>query len=126
MKMKTRIMIIAFCLITSVTMAQTPDTTTYEYCEVVSITKKLSPVANIGDVKVFIDFGKGFVFSSDNPLKDDNAVDLEFISQIDCLNYLSKKGWKLGQTSMYLHQGGGLMRNVTRYTLSRPKYGIKK
>lgn len=124
--MKNSIMIIALLLVGSVAMAQTPDTTTYEYCEVVSITKNLSPVSKIGAVNVFIDFGRGFVFSSDNPLKDENAVDLEFISQIDCLNYLSKKGWKVGQTAMFLQQGGSLiLRSVTRYTLSRPKYVVR-
>lgn len=119
-------MIIALLLIGSIVMAQSQDTTTYEYCEVVSITKNLSATAKIAAVNVFIDFGGPFQFSPENPLKDDKGNDLNFISQIDCLNYLATKGWKVGQTAMYFEQTGVSQRSFTRYTLSRPKYGIKK
>jgi len=120
--MKNRIMIIAFMLAGLVAMAQTPDTTTYEYCEVVAITKNLSDIGKVGDVNVFLDFGGPFQFSPENPLKDDKEKDLIFGSQVDCLNYLAIKGWKVGQTAMYLQLGSLVQRSLTRYTLSRPKY----
>ena len=123
--MKNKIMIIAFLLTGSVAMAQAPDTTTYEYCEVVSISKNMKSVTKT-DANVFIDFGGGSVFTPNNPLKDDKGKDLNFISQIDCLNYLSTKGWKLGQTNIFYQQNSMAQRTVTRYTLSRPKYGPKK
>ena len=123
--MKNRILIIALLFIGSVTMAQTNDTTTYEYCEVVSISKNMSAVASY-DANVFIDFGGGQIFSADAAMKDDKGVSLTFNSQIDCLNYLAKKGWKVGQTNVF-YQGTGMRdRSITRYTLSRPKYGLKK
>ena len=123
--MKTRIMIIAFFLIGIVTMAQTNDTTTYEYCEVVSISKNMSAVVSY-DNNVFIDFGEGKIFTPEAPMKDDKGTELKFNSQIDCLNYLAKKGWKVGQTNVFYQGTGTRDRSITRYTLSRPKYGIKK
>lgn len=105
---------------------QRKDTTTYEYCEVVSITKNLSPVATVDAVNVFIDFGRGQVFSPETPLKDDKGEELKFNSQIDCLNYLAKQGWRVGQTTTFFQTGTMTQRSITRYTLSRPKYGIKR
>jgi hypothetical protein len=124
--MKTRIMIIAFFLIRLGVEAQTHDTITYEYCEVVSITKNLSPIASVDAVNVFIDFGGGQVFTPDAPMKDNKGVELKFNSQIDCLNYLAKKGWKVGQTTTFFQTGGMTQRSITRYTLSKPKYEVKK
>jgi hypothetical protein len=120
--MKTKILIIALVLIGSATTGQTHDTTTYEYCEVVSITKNLSPIASVDAVNVFIDFGGGRVYSPEAPMKDDKGGDLMFYSQIDCLNYLAKKGWKVGQTTTFFQTGGVTQRSITRYTLSREKY----
>lgn len=124
--MKNKIMIMAFLLAGSVVMAQVPDTTTYEYCEVVSITKNLSPVAMVDAVNVFIDFGWGQVYTPEDPMKDDNGKPMNFTSQIDCLNYLAIKGWKVGQSTMFFQQSGMTQRSFTRYTLSRHKYGVKK
>jgi len=122
--MKNSIMIIAFLLIGSVAMAQTPDTTTYEYCEVVSISKNMASITK-SDANIFIDFGEGVIFTPKDPLKDDNGKDLKFLSSVDCLNYLATKGWKLGQTNIFYQQGGMAQRTVTRYTLSRPKYVVR-
>ena len=123
--MKNKILIIAFFLIGLAAIAQTHDTTTYEYCEVVSISKNMNAVTST-DANVFIDFGGGQIFTPDAPMKDDMGAGLTFNSQIDCLNYLAKKGWRVGQTNVF-YQGTGMRdRSITRYTLSRPKYGVKK
>jgi len=123
--MKNKIMIIAFLLIGSVAMAQTPDTTTYEYCEVISISKNMSSVTK-RDANIFIDFGEKGIYTPDDPLKDDKGKELEFTNTVDCLNYLATKGWKVGQTNIFYQQNSMAQRTVTRYTLSKPKYGIKK
>lgn len=103
---------------------QQTDTTTYEYCEVVSISKNMSAVTSY-DANIFIDFGGGKIFTPDNPMKDDKEVKLTFTSQVDCFNYLAKKGWRLGQSTVF-YQGTGMRdRSITRYTLFRPKYRIK-
>jgi len=124
--MRTKIFIIALFLIGSESIAQINDTTTYEYCEVISITKNLSTLASIDAVNVFIDFGGGQVYTPESPLKDDKGTALNFNSQIDCLNFLATKGWKVGQTATFFQQASMTQRSVTRYTLSRPKFGIKK
>ena len=119
--MKT--LICAFlCFIYLACNAQVQDTTTYEYCEVVSITKNLSPVATVDAVNVFIDFGNGKVFTPDDPMKDEKGSELKFGSQIDCLNYLAQKRWKIGQTTTFFQTGSLTQRSISRYTLSRPKY----
>lgn len=102
--------------------AQVNDTTTYEYCEVISVTKNISAIRDICNVNLFIDFGKGNLFTPENPMKDETGNDLLFSSTVDCLNYLATKNWKVGQTSMFFQYGAAMARSYTKYTLSRPKY----
>jgi hypothetical protein len=119
--MKTKILIIALvCWIGA--KGQSPDTTTYEYCEVVAIAKNLSFLNAVDAVNVFINFGEGKTYTPEKPMKDENGNDLNFTSHIDCFNYLGTKGWKMITSNAYQDKGTMTQRSVIHYNFSRPKY----